>query len=53
MAQQHRRELQEVRRRLQSAGVQFSAAGLSGEDSELMRFAFTCGLTRAQTKSER
>lgn len=53
MAAQHQPELQEIRRRLREMGAPLSPDGLAGADTELMRFAFTAGLTHARTEGGR
>ena len=53
MARQYQHEISEIRQRLLASGAPLSAEGLAGLDTELVRFAFTTGLTHAQTPAER
>lgn len=53
MAHQYREDVAEIRQKLIEAAAPLSKDKLAGSDIELIRFAFTAGLTQARTPAER
>ena len=53
MAAEHLEDLADIRQLLLASGAPLSPHGMAGYDTELMRFAFTTGLTHARTPQER
>ena len=53
LAEEYREDLQRLRAVLHAKGVNLPASRFGDNNAELMRFAFTTGLTAAESQAER